>query len=158
MSLPGRETIYGNDLHQELVAVAGGPAIVGLEDQPSVGGGEGGPLIPVGFEVVAVGIGGAAVNQREHGQMLCFEFSRRINQHAFDGGAVVGLPLVGLALRKFAFGEQFVEGGDGRGPDRVCRDHRQVNFAGLARERSKRMPRGASAVALENLRKCLATR
>ena len=109
MSLPGRETICGNDLHEELVAVSGGTAVVGLEDQPSVGGGERGPLIPVGFEVIAVGIGGAAVNEREHRQVLGFEFARRINQHAFDGGAVVGLPLIGLALRKIALGEEFVE-------------------------------------------------
>ena len=55
----------GNDLGEEFVAVSGGAAVVGLEDEPSVGGGEGGPLIPVGFEVVAVGVGGATVDEGE---------------------------------------------------------------------------------------------
>ncbi len=99
----------GNDLLEELVAVSGGAAVVGLEDQPAVGGGERGPLVPVGFEVIAVGVGGASVNEGEHGQMLGFEFAGRIDQHAFDGGAVVGFPAVGLALRKIALGEEFVE-------------------------------------------------
>ena len=115
MSLPGRETSCGNDLHKELVAVSGGAAVVGAEDEPSVGGGERGPVVPVGGEVVAVGVGGASVDEREHGQMLLLEFARRIDQHAFDRGAVVGLPLIGLALRKILFGESRVEAGDGFG-------------------------------------------
>ena len=64
----------GNDLHEEFVAVSGGTAIVGLEDQPAVGGGERGPLVPVGLEVVAVGVGGAAVDEGEHGQIPGFKF------------------------------------------------------------------------------------
>jgi hypothetical protein len=40
------------------------------------------------------------------GQILGSNFAGRINQHAFDGGAVVGLPAVGLALRKIALGEE----------------------------------------------------
>src|SRR6202167_442370 len=56
-----------NDLLEEFVAVSGGTAVVGTEDEPSVGGGEGGPIVPVGSEGVAVGVGGASVNQREHG-------------------------------------------------------------------------------------------
>src|SRR6201999_1113673 len=94
----GARDELGNDLHEELVAVSGGAAVVGAEDEPSVGGGERGPVVPVGGEVVAVGVGGASVNEREHGQMLLLEFARRIYQHAFDGGSVVCFPLVGLAL------------------------------------------------------------
>ncbi len=59
--------------------------------------------------MVAVGVGGAAVDEGQHGQVLLLEFSGRIDQHAFDGGAVVGFPLVGLGLRKVALGEEFVE-------------------------------------------------
>ena len=109
MSLPGRETIAGTICSEKFVAVSGGTAVVGLEDQPAVGGGERGPLVPVGLEVVAVGVGGPAVNEGEQGQMLFFKLARRIDQHAFDGGAIVGLPAVGLALRKIALGEGFVE-------------------------------------------------
>src|ERR1700691_5287977 len=63
--------------------------------------------------MVAVGVGGTAVDESEHGQMLGLKFAWRIDQHPFDSGAVVGLPSVGLALGKFAFGEEFVEGRDG---------------------------------------------
>ncbi len=105
----------GNDLLKEFVAVSGGATVVGLEDEPAVGGGERGPLIPVGFEVVAVGVGGATVNEGEHGQVFGTKFSGRVDQHSFDGGAVVGLPAVGLALGKVALGEKFVEGSDGAG-------------------------------------------
>ena len=72
ISLPGRETIDGNDLLEELVAVSRRPAVVGLEYQPAVGGGERSPLVPVGLEVVAVGFGGTSVDEGEHGQMLRF--------------------------------------------------------------------------------------
>ena len=40
----GTRDDYGNDLFEELVAVSGRPAVVGLEYQPAVGGGEGSPL------------------------------------------------------------------------------------------------------------------
>ena len=124
-----------NDLHEELVAVSGGAAVVGLEDEPSVGGGERGPLVPVGVEVVAVGVGGASVDEGEHGQMLGFEFARRINQHAFDGGAVVGLPVVGLALREIGFGEVLVEGRDGAGLIEFVGGVGEIDFFGLAEGR-----------------------
>src|SRR4029077_17770197 len=83
-----------NNLREELVAVSGCATIVGLEDEPSVGGGGGGPLVPVGFEVIAIGVGGAAMDEGQHGQVLGFEFSWRIDKHSFDGGAVGGLPLI----------------------------------------------------------------
>ncbi len=102
-----------NDLHQELVAVSGRAAVVGLEHQPAVGGGERGPLIPVGCEVVAVGVVGTSVNEGERGQMFGFKLARRIDQHTFDGSAVVGFPAVRFALRQIALGEKFVEGRDG---------------------------------------------
>src|ERR1700732_3981667 len=88
----------GNNLLEEFVAVSGGTAVIGLEDQPSIGGGERGPLIPVGFEVVAVGVGGTSVNESEHRQMLGLEFAGRINQHAFHGSAVVGFPAIRFTL------------------------------------------------------------
>jgi hypothetical protein len=72
-------------------------------------------LIPVGFEVVAVGVSGASVNEGEQRQIFLFELARRIDQHAFDRGAVVGLPAIGLALRQFALGEKFIERSDGIG-------------------------------------------
>src|SRR5581483_86164 len=45
-----------NDSLNEVVAIAAGAAIVRLEDQPSLIGREPVPLIPVGLEVVAIGI------------------------------------------------------------------------------------------------------
>src|SRR5271156_244031 len=127
----GARDDLGNDLFQELVAVSSGATVVGLEDQPAVGGGQRGPLVPVGFEVVAVSVGGAAVNEGEHGQALFLEFARRVNQHAFDRGAVVGLPAVGLALRKIALGEKLVEGRDGTRLVDLIGAFRQVNFGWL---------------------------
>src|SRR6202030_1691262 len=38
--LAGTRDDDGNDLHEELVPVSAGTAVVGLEDEPSVGGGE----------------------------------------------------------------------------------------------------------------------
>src|SRR5258706_1694899 len=109
----GTRDDLGNNLFEKFVAVSGGAAVVGLEDQPSVGGGERGPLIPVCCEMVAIGVGGAAIDEGEQGQMLWLKFSWRIDQHAFDGCAVVCFPAVGLALRKVALGEKFVEGSNG---------------------------------------------
>src|SRR5262249_51913801 len=115
----GTRDELGNDLHEELVAVSGGAAVVGTEDEPSVSGGEGGPVVPVGGEVVAVGVDGASVDEGEHGQVLGFGAagvdSRRENQHAFYRCAVVGFPLIGLALREIFIGQEGVEGGDGFG-------------------------------------------
>src|ERR1700680_3681893 len=62
--LAGTRDDDGNNLHEELVSVSGGTAVIGLEDEPSVGGGERSPLVPIGFEVVAVGIGGGALDER----------------------------------------------------------------------------------------------
>src|ERR1700676_2413171 len=121
----------GNNLMEEFVAVSGGAAVVGLEDEPSVGGGERGPLIPVGFEVVAVGVGGASVNEGECRQMLCLKFAGRIDQHAFDHGAVVGLPAVRLALREIFFGDGFVEGCDGMGVGKFVGAFGEADFGGL---------------------------
>src|SRR5580658_7929264 len=101
----GTRQDHRNDLFEELVAVSRGAAVVRLEDEPAVGGGERSPLVPVGSEVVAVGVGRTAVNEGEQGQMFRFKFAGRIDQHAFDGGAVVGLPAIGLALGKLALGE-----------------------------------------------------
>ena len=128
MSLPGRETIAGTICVEEFVAVSRRPAVVGLEDQPAVGGGERGPLVPVGLEEVAVGVGGTSVNEGQHGQVFRFEFAGRIDQHAFDGGAVVGLPAVGLALGKIALGEELVEGSDGTRLVKFVGAFGQVNF------------------------------
>ncbi len=122
----------GNDLLEEFVAVSGATAVVGLEDEPSVGGGEGGPFIPVGFEVVAVGVGGASVDEGEAWEDFSASYlTGRVDQHAFDGGAVVGLPAVGLALREIFFGEGFVEGGDGAGLVEFVGGIGEVDFCGL---------------------------
>src|SRR5437764_3945294 len=67
----------GHDLHEEFIAIARGAAIVGLEDQPAICGSENPPLIPIGVEVIAVGIGGAAVDERECWQILSFKLSWR---------------------------------------------------------------------------------
>src|ERR1700680_2513466 len=37
----------GNDLHEELISVSGGTAVVGLEEQTSAGGGQRSPMVPV---------------------------------------------------------------------------------------------------------------
>ncbi len=42
------------------------------------------------------------------GRCFCLKLARRIDQHAFDRGAVVGLPLVGLALREIARRRSFL--------------------------------------------------
>src|SRR6266851_5792009 len=110
--LAGTRDDEGNDLHEELISVSAGTAVVGLEDEPSVSGGERSPLVPVGFEVVAVGIGGATMDEREHRQMLGFKLSRRINQHAFHGCSIVSLPAIRLALRQIALAEKLVERSD----------------------------------------------
>src|SRR5271167_1024914 len=65
-----------NDLLEEFVAVSRRSAVVGLEDQPAVGGGERFPLVPVGFKIVSVGFGGTAVDEGEQGQMFRFGLSR----------------------------------------------------------------------------------
>ena len=148
MSLPGRETICGNDLHQELVAVSGRAAIVGLEDEPSVGGGQRGPFVPVGLEVVAVGIGGAAVNQGEHGQML------RLQTFPEDRSAC----LRPWCRRRLSIGRACLAGDSRSAKSLVERRDRagliefvggigQINFAGLAERRvdeghARRMQRG----------------
>ena len=62
--------------------------------------------------MIAVGVGGTSVDEGEHGQVFLLEFAGRIDQHAFDRGAVVGLPLVGLALGEICLCEFLVEVGD----------------------------------------------
>jgi len=103
----------GNDLLEEFVAVSRRPAVVGLEDEPAVGGGEGGPLIPVGLEVVAVGVGGAAVDEGEEGKDFSVRSGREDRSACLRRCAIVGLPAVGLALGEIAFGEEMVEGSYG---------------------------------------------
>src|SRR5690348_2072668 len=93
---------------------------------------EPGPVVPVGAEVVAVGVGGASVNQSEHRQMLGFELAGRIYQHAFDCCAVVGLPLVGLALREIGVSELLVEAGNGAGLIEFVGRVSEVDFVWLA--------------------------
>src|SRR6202042_2014816 len=57
---PGKD--LGNDAESEFVAIADGASVVGLEDQPALCGGQSLPVVPVGGEVVAVGIGWSAGN------------------------------------------------------------------------------------------------
>src|ERR1700735_4887534 len=45
-----------NNLQEKLVAVSGGTAVVGAEHEPSISGGERGPLVPVGGEGIAIGV------------------------------------------------------------------------------------------------------
>src|ERR1700691_5392516 len=66
----------GNDLGEEFVAVSGGTAVVGLEDEPSLSGGEARPLVPIGFKAVAIGIGAAGAGEGEQGaHLLCGRFT-----------------------------------------------------------------------------------
>jgi len=81
--------------------------------------------------VVAVGVGGAAVDEGEEGKIFLFEAAGRIDQHAFDGGAIVGLPAVGLALGEIAFGEEMVEGSYGARLTQFIGAVRQVDFSRL---------------------------
>jgi len=55
-------------------------------------------LVPIGFEVIAIGVSRAAMDQREHRQVFLLEFSRWIEQHAFDFGSIMGGPAIRLAL------------------------------------------------------------
>ena len=64
-----------DNLEHEVVAVSGRSAVVGSEDEPSVSGGESGPVVPVSAEMVAVGVCGPAVNECQHPQMLCVLFA-----------------------------------------------------------------------------------
>jgi hypothetical protein len=52
------------------------------------------------------------VNQGQHAQILFPHPVRRIDQHSFDRGAVVRLPLVGLPLRLRALRKQQIEAAD----------------------------------------------
>ena len=53
------------------------------------------------------------MDEGEERELFLFEFSRWVDQHAFDHGAVVGLPAIGLALREIFIGKGFVEVGNG---------------------------------------------
>src|SRR5205807_2070678 len=80
--LAGAGDDFGHNLLEKLITVSAGTAVIRLKNQPTLGGGETVPLIPIGFEVIAVRVGGAAVNQDEHGQVLGLKLSRRIHEHA----------------------------------------------------------------------------
>src|SRR5947209_17285209 len=73
-----------NDPQQELVAVAGRPAVIWLKHQPALGRRQPVPLVPIGFEVIAIRIRRSAVDEDEHGKTLLFEFSWWIHQHPLD--------------------------------------------------------------------------
>src|SRR5438552_6515312 len=46
-----------HDLHQELVTITCRAAVIRLEYQPTVGCGQGAPLIPVSFKAIAISVG-----------------------------------------------------------------------------------------------------
>ena len=94
-----------NNLHQESVAVATGSPVIGFKDQPSLTSGQSIPLIPVRLEVIAIGSGRPAVNEHERRQVFRFEFSRRVDQHAFNRRAIIGRPSVRLPLWQIALGK-----------------------------------------------------
>src|SRR5581483_409568 len=98
-----------HDFAHELVTVPAGTAIVGLEDKPSIGRGQRRPLIPIRLEVVPVGVRWTTMDQRKHSQMLGAKLSRRIDQHAFHGAAVIGGPTIRFSLRKLTLGEKLIE-------------------------------------------------
>ena len=98
--------------------------------QPLVGG-EGGPVVPVGAEAVAVGVGGTAVDEGEHAQMLGVFLAGGKDEHAFDGMAVVGFPGVGLPLGLGALGKDGVEAGEGGEMIGVKRVGGEINLCGL---------------------------
>ena len=103
--LAGAGDDFRHNLFEKFVTVTAGTAVIGLENQPALSGGQSVPLIPIGFEVITVSVGRAAVNQHEHRQVFGFELSRRIHEHAFDAAAVVRFPAIGLAFGKIAFSE-----------------------------------------------------
>src|SRR5207244_12839499 len=88
----GTRDDFRNDAKKKFVAVPGGTAIVRLEDQPAIGGGQTIPLIPVSLEVVSVGIGGTPTDERQPRQMLGFGFGRWVNTQGFDRRSLVLLP------------------------------------------------------------------
>ena len=71
------------------------------------------------------------MDEHKHGQILSLKSSRGINQHAFNGRAVVGLPLVRLALREVALREQLVESGDRAGILQFVGAFGEINFSRL---------------------------
>src|ERR1700686_1112147 len=95
----------GNNSERELISIARRAAIIRLKHKPARGSGETIPLVPIGFEVVAIRILRTAVDEYKRRQVFRFKFSWRIHQHAFNGSAIVGGPAVGLRLWKIALGK-----------------------------------------------------
>src|SRR4029077_16710504 len=60
-----------------------------------------------------------------------FEFAGRINQHAFDGCAVVGLPAIRLALGEVSFGKSLIEAGDSAGLVEIVGAVGEIDFRRL---------------------------
>src|SRR5215469_3686351 len=123
-----RNEFWNNSL-PESITIANGPTIVRLEDKPAVAGRQPVPLIPIHFKVISVGVVRTAMDQREHGKILGAKSSGRVEEHAFNFRAVVGGPLVALALRKIALGEELVERGDGTRLLELVRRLRQVHLS-----------------------------
>lgn len=80
-------------------------SVVRFKDEPALGGGERGPLVPVGLKVIAVGVFRASVDEGEHREVLGPKLSGRVDEHSLDSRSVVGGPAVGLALGKGALRE-----------------------------------------------------
>src|SRR5450432_12052 len=99
-----------HNLRQKLVAVPDRPAVVRLEHQPAIGGRQIRPLVPIGLKVISFNVARTTENEKQQGQTLGLELSRRINQHALHRRAIAGLPAVRFSPRKVAFGQRRVEG------------------------------------------------
>ena len=105
-------------------------------------------VIPVGTELVAIGILRPAMNERQHLQMFRAELSGRINEHAFGGDAVVGGPSMRFALGKGTLGEVVIEGSDGTGVGEIFRIVGEPHFGRfLERGMDKRQTRGMGRAA-----------
>ena len=118
------------NLQHEVVAISRRATIVGPKYEPAPVGRQRCPVVPVRAKTIAIGVGRAAMNQREHPQMSRVLLPRRKDQHALDRPAVVRLPCVRLPLRLRALAENGIEAGQslqldqdaaGPRPDRPAR-------------------------------------
>ncbi len=101
-----------SNLQHEIVAIAARSAIVRAKDQPAIGRSESCPIVPIGPKRISVSVSRAAVNKGQHSQMFFAHTVRRINEHSFDRGAIIRLPLVGLPFRLSSLGKNRIEVAD----------------------------------------------
>ena len=91
------------------VAIPARSAIVGPEDEPAIRRRQRRPLVPVGTEAVAVGVGRAAVNQCQHPQVFRALLAGRINQDSFHVQSIRRLPAVRLPFHLRSIAENRIQ-------------------------------------------------